>query len=215
MRIALFVTCLADGAVPRRRPGDGDAARAAGHEVVFPDRPDLLRADAHQHRLPARGAAAGAPPRRDVRAVRRGGRAVGLLRRARSATSTRWSPGAPATTRWPTGPTAVAARTYELSELLVDVLGVDRRRCALPAPGHLPPDLPLAADAAGRRQAAAAAARGARHRPGRAARRRPVLRLRRHLRDEERRHLDGDAGRQDAPRAGTGPRSSPPATPPA
>ena len=38
----------------------------------------------------------------------------------------------------------------------------DRRRRLLPAPGHLSPDLPLAADAAGRRQAAVAAARGTR-----------------------------------------------------
>ena len=58
---------------------------------------------------------------------------------------------------------AVAARTYELSELLVDVLGRRGRRRVLPAPGHLPPHLPLAADAAGRRQAAAAAAPRARH----------------------------------------------------
>ena len=58
--------------------------------------------------------------------------------------------------------TALAGRTYELSELLVDVLGRDRRRRVLPAPGHLPPDLPFAADAAGRRQAAAAAAGGRR-----------------------------------------------------
>ena len=101
-------------------------------------------------------------------------------------------------------PSAVAARTYELSELLVDVLGVDRRRRVLPAPGHLPPDLPLAADAAGRRQAAAAAARRCAgidlvELPDAES----VLRLRRHVRAEERRHLDRDAGRQDAPRAAT------------
>ena len=38
----------------------------------------------------------------------------------------------------------------------------DRRGRVLPAPGHLPPDLPLAANAPGRRRAAAAAARGPR-----------------------------------------------------
>ena len=77
----------------------------------------------------------------------------------------------------------------------------DRRRRLLPAPRHLPPDVPLAADAARRRQAAAAAARGARAGPRGAARRRGLLRVRRHVRGEERRDLDGDAGRQDGERA--------------
>ena len=80
----------------------------------------------------------------------------------RSGTSTRWSPAGTATNRSRSGPRTLAARTYELSELLVDVLGVDRRRRLLPAPGDLPPDLSFAADAAGRGQAAAPAARGAR-----------------------------------------------------
>ena len=54
----------------------------------------------------------------------------------------------------------VSPRIYELSEFLVDVLGVDRRRCVLPAPRHLPPDLPLPA-AARRGRPAAPAARAA------------------------------------------------------
>ena len=204
MRIALFVTCLADALFPDGGQGDRAAAGAARPRGRVPAGADLLRADARQHRLPARGAAAGAPARRRrSTAVRRGGRAVRVVRRARSGTSTRWWPARPATSALAAAADDVAAQTYELSEFLVDVLGVDRRRRVLPAPGHLPPDLPLAADAAGRRQAAAAAARGARARPGRAARGRAVLRLRRHVRAEERRHLDGDARRQDAPRAAT------------
>jgi L-lactate dehydrogenase complex protein LldE len=59
----------------------------------------VLRADARQHRLPRHGAAAGPPPRRGL--LRRGGD-EGLARAAEE----------------------LAARTYELSELLVDVLGV-------------------------------------------------------------------------------------------
>ena len=55
-------------------------------------------------------------------------------------------------------------QVYELSEFLVDVLGRDRRRRLLPAPRHLPPDLPLAADARRRRPAAAAARERARAR---------------------------------------------------
>ena len=58
---------------------------------------------------------------------------------------------------------------HELTELLVDSSARGRRR-RLPAPGHLPPDVPLAAPAAGRRPAAAPAARGARPRAGGAAR---------------------------------------------
>ena len=104
-------------------------------------------------------------------AVRRGRRAVRVVRRARCGTSTPMVARPAGDEALAARAEAVAARTYELSELLVDVLGVDRRRRVLPAPGDLPPDLPLAADAAGRRQAAAAAARGARARPGRAARR--------------------------------------------
>ncbi len=65
---------------------------------------------------------------------------------------------------------AVAARTYELSEFLVDVTGVTDVGGVLPAPGDLPPHLPLAAAAAGRRQAAGAAAGRRGHRPGGAAR---------------------------------------------
>src|SRR5690606_5433021 len=74
-----------------------------------------------------------------------------------------------------------------------------RRGRPLPAPGHVPPELPRPADAAARRPAAAPAARGGRHRPGRPARRRTVLRLRRHVRGEERRRLRRDARRQVRP----------------
>ena len=89
----------------------------------------------------------------------------------------------------------------------------DRCRRVLPAPGHLSPDLPLAAAAARRRQAAATAAPGARADVGGAAERRDLLRLRRHVRDQERRHLDRDAGRQDVGGHRTrAPRCAPPAT---
>ena len=82
-------------------------------------------------------------------------------------------------------------RCYELSEFLVDVLGVDRRRRRVPAPGRVPPDLPLAADARDRRPAAAPAAAVDGLElvdvPGR----RPVLRVRRDVRDQERGDVAG------------------------
>ena len=96
---------------------------------------------------------------------------------------------------------ADALPVYELSEFLVRRAGGGRRGRVLPAPGHLPPDLPLAARAARGRRAAAPALLGARARAGRAAGRARVLRVRRDVRGEERGRVHGDAGRQDAQRA--------------
>ena len=72
--------------LPRRRQGDGRGARAARPRGRLPAGPDVLRPDAHQHRLPARRGRAGAPPRRGVRAgpgrrLRGGRRAVRVVRR--------------------------------------------------------------------------------------------------------------------------------------
>ena len=199
MRIALFVTCLADTLFPASgRPPSSCWSGSGTRSTSRGSRPAAARCTSTP--ATSRGAAAGAPLRRDVRAAttpwsRRRGRASG-----RCATSTRWWPAEPAT-RPCRRARRVAPRTYELSEFLVDVLG--RRptsartsrtgspttrpatRCAMLRVGDKP--LRLLRDVRG-------------HRPGRAARRRPVLRLRRHVRDEERRHVDGDARRQDAPR---------------
>ena len=68
-------------AVSAGRPGDREPAGAAGARGRLPGRPDLLRPDARQHRLPEAGAAAGGAVRRGVRRRRRRGRAVRLLRR--------------------------------------------------------------------------------------------------------------------------------------
>ena len=200
MRIALFVTCLADGAVPRRRPGHGAAAGAA--RATRSSSPTGRPVAGRCTRTPATSA-------RRCRwcaiTSRPSSRTTWWLRprvhaSARCATSTRWSPAAPATRHWPTRAAAVAATHLRAVRAARRRPRGRGRRCALPAPGHLPPHLPLVADAAGRGQAAATAARGPRHRPGRAARRRPVLRFRRHLLGEERGHLDSDARRQDASR---------------
>ena len=60
--------------------GRGAPARAARAHGRVPDGPDLLRADALQHRLPARGDPAGAALRRGLRRCRGGRLAVGLVR---------------------------------------------------------------------------------------------------------------------------------------
>ncbi len=97
----------------------------------------------------------------------------------------------------------VKAKTYELSEFLVDVLGGHRCGRVLPAPGHLSPDLSLTADAEGRGQATSVAAQRPRHRSGRTPpRSRFLLWIRRHLRHQECGDFDGHAGGQDSPRCG-------------
>ncbi len=97
---------------------------------------------------------------------------------------------------------AVVPRVYELTEFLVDVLGVTDVGAVFPRRGDLPPDLPLG-PRPGHRRPAAPAARGrrgadARRPPGR----RPVLRVRRDVRGEERGHVAGHGQRQGGGRRG-------------
>ena len=201
MRIALFVTCLADTLFPQVGQGDGDAARAARPPGRVPGGADLLRADAREHRLPAGGAAADPALRRGVLRRGRGGRAVGFVRRVGPAPARDGGPAGSATRPLARRAEAVAARTYELSELLTDVLGVEDVGAYYPHRVTYHPTCHSPAGAAGGRPAAAAAAPGGRAGAGGAARGGGLLRVRRHVRGEERRHLDRDAGRQDAPRA--------------
>ena len=145
-------------------PGTGQAVVALlerlGHEVDVPRGADLLRPDALQHRLPPRGGAAGPAFRRGV--PRRGDDrlAVGLVRRhgARALPALAELAGdAALAARWTLDPAGL-----ELSELLVDRLGVEDVGAVYPHRVDVPPDVPLAAAAGRGRRAAAAAARGAR-----------------------------------------------------
>ena len=156
MRIALFATCLADAMFPRAAVSTVLLLERLGHEVVFPagqtccgqmhintgylgQATDLVRH--HVEVFEDAGCDAVVAP---------SGSCVGSVRHQHAMVARRAGDAALAQRA-----EAVAARTYELSELLVDVLGVTRRRRPLPAPGHLPPHLPFAAHAARRRQAAA------------------------------------------------------------
>ena len=218
MKIALFATCLADALFP----DVGQATvRAAGAARPRGGRSRAAQTCCGQMHVNTgyqrRGAAAGAPPRRGVRAgfdvvVAPSGSCVGSVRHQHAMVARRAGDDGAGRA----GRGASAARTYELSELLVDVLGVTDVGAYYPHRVTYHPtchslrmlrvgDKPLRL---------LRAVRG--HRPGRAARRRPVLRVRRHVRAEERRHLHGDAGRQDAPRAshrrrGRAPRATRPA----
>ncbi len=123
MRIALFVTCLADALFPRAGQATVALLERLGHEVVFPAdqtccgqmhvntgyQREALPLVRHHVEVFERG-----PRPRPVRGDRR---AVGLVRRARCATSTRWWPAAavPGTSTWRVRAEAVAAQTFELS----------------------------------------------------------------------------------------------------
>ena len=131
-------------------------------------------------------------------------------------TATRWSSASSAcsrATRWSCRRRRRASRTcastsgcaagvFELTEFLVDVLGVEDVGAVVPAPGrrYHPTCHSLRLLKIGDRPLRLLRGRAG-HRPGRARGRARVLRLRRHVRGQERRHLDGDALRQAAPRA--------------
>ena len=126
MRVALFVTCLADALFPQVGKATVALLERLGHEVVFPQAQTCCGQMHVNTGYQRRGAAAGPPPRRGVRRVRRGGRAVRLVRRLGPPPARRrWPRRHGDSRRWPPRPRRVAARTYELSELLVDVLGVE------------------------------------------------------------------------------------------
>ena len=128
MRIALFATCLADALFPRSAQATVVVLERLGHEVVVPRGPDVLRADARQHRLPPRGRCrwSGTTWTCSARARGRRGGDRGAVRVVRGSVRHQQAAVArgPASRRWPRRAAARAARTYELSQLLVDVLGV-------------------------------------------------------------------------------------------
>ena len=172
VRVALFVTCLDDTLFPgagRRHRAGARAARLRGG-VPARSRPAAARCTGILV-LPREAERLAAPAARGLRRVRRvvtpSASCAAIVREHHR-----------------------ISRVFELSEFLVDQLGVEDVGATFPHRVTLPPDLPLAARAAGGRPPAAAAARGARHRPRRAARRAGVLRLRRHVRDQERRRVD-------------------------
>ncbi|HZB49870.1 MAG TPA: (Fe-S)-binding protein, partial [Mycobacteriales bacterium] len=123
MRIALFVTCLVDGLVPAAGKATVAVLERLGHEVVFPAGQTCC---GQMHVNTGYAADAVGLVRRHVEVfepyeavVAPSGSCVGSVRHqhpwvARSA----GDPGLADRAQ------AVAARTFELSELLVDVLGV-------------------------------------------------------------------------------------------
>ena len=199
MRIALAATCIADAMFPQAPQATVTPPRAARPRGRVPAGADLLRPDARQHRLPRRGGAGRSrtTSRRSPRSldgewdavVVPSGSCTGSIRHQQAMVCRRAGRGRRSRPR----PSAVAAKTYELSELLVDVLGVTDVGAYFPHRVTYHPTCHSLRMLQRRRQAAAAAARRRRHRPRRAARGRGLLRVRRDVRDQELRDVDGDA----------------------
>ena len=211
--IALFVTCLADTLFPDVGQGDRAAARAARPRGRVPAR-----------RRPAAGRCTSTPATSARRCRwsaatsrsferlrgdrgRPSGSCAGSVRHQHAMVARRVrrrGAGRAAPRRWPRAPTSCPS-SWSTCSGSTDVGAYYPHRVTYHPTCHSlrllrVGDRPLRL---------LRAVRG--HRPGRAARRRGVLRLRRHVRGQERRHVDGDAGRQDAQRAGhPAPRSAPP-----
>lgn len=119
MRVALFLTCLVDGLVPAAGKATVELLERLGHEVVFPPGQTCC---GQMHVNTGYGPAAAGLVRHFVETfepyeavVAPSGSCVASVRHQH--------PGvAPA--GWADRAAAVGARTYELSEFLVDVLGV-------------------------------------------------------------------------------------------
>ena len=172
MRVALFATCLVDGLFPDVGKATIRLLRRLGHEVDFP----LQQTCCGQMHVNTGYPREALPLVRnhvdDVRRLRRHRRAERVVRRLDPPPARRRRRRGRRRARSPTTPRDGRGAHLRAVRVPGRRARRDRRRRLLPAPGDLPPDLPLAAAAAGRRPALPAAARGARPRPGRAARRR-------------------------------------------
>ena len=124
MRVALFLTCLVDAVVPAAGRATVELLERLGHEVVFPAGQTCC---GQMHINTGYAAEAVGLVRRHVETfepyeavVAPSGSCVGSVRHQHAMVAE--SAGAAGLAA---RATAVAARTYELSELLIDVLGVE------------------------------------------------------------------------------------------
>ena len=147
MRVALMVTCVNDAMFPDTGRAVVDLLRRLGRRRRLPAGADLLRAADGQHRLPRRGGAGRPHLRRRLRGVRRGRDAVGIVRRVGPAPARDRGPRAPATPGWRRPWPRSSPRGLRAQRVPRRRARGDRRRCLVPAPRDLPPDLPLPADA--------------------------------------------------------------------
>ena len=200
MKIALMVTCLADALFPEVGKATVALLERLGHEVVFPEAQTCcgqmhVNTGYQDEALPLVRHHVEVFEPYDV-VVAPSGSCVGSVRHQHAMVARRAGDEALAERA-----EAVAAQTYELSELLVDVLGVEDVGAYYPHRVTYHPtchslrmlrvgDKPLRLLRHVRGMTLVELPDG-----------RPVLRVRRHVRAEEPGHVHGDAGRQDAPRA--------------
>ena len=124
MRIALFVTCLADGLFPEVGKATVTLLERLGHEVVFPGKQTCcgqmhINTGYQRDALPLVRHHAEVFAPYDV-IVAPSGSCVGSVRHQHATVARRYGD-----ERLAGQAEAVAAKTFELSELLVDVLGVE------------------------------------------------------------------------------------------
>ena len=106
MRIALIATCLGDALFPDVAKATVSLLERLGHEVVFPPA-QVCCGQMHVNTGYLNEALPVVRHHVEVfsaRRLRRRGGPVRVVRRARSGTSTRWSPAAAGTPPWPSGP---------------------------------------------------------------------------------------------------------------
>ena len=203
VRVALFITCFNDVLSPDVGQAIGPAPRAARPRGRLSRGADLLRPDALQHRLPGRVRAAG-PARSPTRSQRYDvvvtpSASCASMVRHHHATVAAHAADDRRSSRHVAARRAARLRAERVPRRRARR---DRRRRRLPAPGGVPPDLPLG-PAARDRRSAAPTARGRRGpRARRPAGRRPVLRVRRDVRGQERGHVGGDGRGQGRRRRG-------------
>jgi L-lactate dehydrogenase complex protein LldE len=123
VRVALFATCLVDGLFPDVGKATVALLERLGHEVVFPERQTCcgqmhINTGYPEQAAPLVANHAAAFADADV-VVTPSGSCAGSIRHQHAAVAREHAPEVEAAAR------AVAAKTYELSEFLVDVLGVE------------------------------------------------------------------------------------------
>ena len=160
MKVALFVTCLDDAMFPDTGKAAVRLLGRLGVDVVFP----AAQTCCGQLHVNTGYLDEAVPVVREfvvrLRGLRRTSSPPPAPVPAPPGTSTRSWPGAPATRPWPRASRRSRRGCWSSVRVPRRRARRDRRRRLLPAHGDLPPDLPLAADAAGGRPAAAAAACG-------------------------------------------------------
>ncbi len=123
MRVALFATCLVDGLFPDVGKATVALLERLGHEVVFPERQTCcgqmhINTGYPEQAVPLIANHAAAFAAADV-VVTPSGSCAGSIRHQHAAVARAHAPDVA------DAAAAVAAKTYELSEFLIDVLGVE------------------------------------------------------------------------------------------